>query len=170
MTEIVNRVEKSGLITVDLEKVIGKLEVHEYDLSIHLFQGLVLKEKDFRKQIKETNWADYEGQNVHIVCSVDAIVPIWAYMLVLSKLEAVTSLTVVGSEDDLKKKLISNKLSELDLSQFENAKIVVKGCGDEEIPLFAYGEVMRLLMPVASSIMFGEPCSTVPLFKKRIPK
>lgn len=167
MSEIINRVEKSGLISIDLEEILGDIEVVEYDLSQNLFQGLVLREKDFRKEIKEYDWTVFTKKNVCVTCSADAIVPLWAYMLVVKMLQPLAANVIVGSSDELKGKLIDAVFRTVDLSQYNESKVVIKGCSNKNIPIYAYGEVMRLLMPIASSIMFGEPCSTVPLHKKK---
>jgi len=164
--EIVNRVAKSPLVTLNLEEYYQEGERVVYDIKVNLFQEMILKEKDFRAFVKDCDWSQYHGKYVAITCSVDAIVPTWAYMLLVSKLEPHAKKVIFGTLETLEAILYQESLSKLDLEEFRDAKIVVKGCGDLPVPVFAYTEITRLLRPYASTIMFGEPCSTVPLYKK----
>ncbi len=164
--EIVNKVAQSGLVTIDLQDFYQKGERVVYDLSANLYQGLVLKEKDFRSFIKEHDWSVYRDKYVSIVCTADAIVPFWAYMLLITKIQPYARKVVVGSVEALEQLLYSDAFSRIRPEDFRDAKVVVKGCGDLPVPLFAYGEIVRLLLPFASSIMYGEPCSTVPVYKR----
>jgi len=164
--EIVNRVENSGLISFDLEDYYDKGERILYDIKNNLFQGLMLKEKDFREFIKNHDWSSYKGKNIGIICSEDAIVPTWAYMLLASRMEPYANLVIVGDLEALEQALFQQALSKIELEKFKDAKVVVKGCGNYPVPVFAYVEITRLLRPVVSSIMYGEPCSTVPVYKK----
>ena len=166
MEEIVNRVAKSPIITLDLADYYPKEENVLYDLKDNLFQGMILREKDFRTFIKEHDWSAYEGKNVALFCSVDAIVPVWAYMLLTLKLEPYANMVIHGDEDELNRVLFRKALQQIDIEYFAGKPVVVKGCGDLPIPAAAYVEVSRLLRPVAKSIMYGEPCSTVPLYKQ----
>lgn len=163
--QIINRVANSPLKTFDLEDYyhVGVRQV--LDIAPWLFNGIILKEKDFREFVKNHSWEDYEGMNVAILCSVDAIIPNWAYMLVAINLEPHANMLVYGDLSDLENALFMQALAKVNLEDFQDAKIVVKGCGNHPVPEFAYVEITRLLRPVASSIMFGEPCSTVPLYK-----
>ncbi len=163
---IVNRVAQSALVTFDLEDYYPKGERVTYDLKDNLFQGIILRERDFRAFVKQHNWAQYQGKYVVLTCSADAIVPTWAYMLLATKLEPYARRVVFGSPDTLEAVLFQEALQRVDITQFQDAKVVVKGCGNRAISPFAYTEITRLLRPVAASIMYGEPCSTVPLYKK----
>lgn len=166
MSEIVNRVQESGLIPMDLADFKPKVEIVEIDIANQLWQGLILKEKDFRSWIKENDWKSYEGKAVFIHCSADAIVPTWAYMLVASQLVAVSPAFIVGSKIDLEKELIKTEIAKINLAEFNDGRIIIKGCSDIASPEFAMSELLKHLQPVAKSIMYGEPCSTVPIFKK----
>jgi hypothetical protein len=168
MTEIINRVASSGLISLDLEDYFHDGERVVYDIKDNLFMGLVLKEKDFREFIKGHDWRQYEGKNVAVTCSEDAIVPTWAYMLLAIQLEPHANMVVFGSIEDLNSKLYDDAIQRIDFEQFRGAKVVVKGCSKVEVPTSAYVEITRCLRPIAQSIMFGEPCSTVPLYKKKV--
>jgi len=164
--KIVNRVATSGLITIDLEDYYDKRERVLYDIKENLFQGLILREKDFREFIKNHDWSIYKNKNVGIICSVDAIVPTWAYMLLVSKIEPYAHAVVFGDISDLEQYLFQEAFKKMDLTIYKDAKVVIKGCGNFPVPPFAYAEITRLLRPLASSIMYGEPCSTVPVYKK----
>ena len=162
---------KSALITFDLEEYYDKGDRVVYDIAENLFQGLILREKDFREFVKEKDWAEYTGKNVAIICSVDAIVPTWAYMLLTTKMEPYANLIVYGGLDVLEYALYQRALAKVDVEAFLDKPVVIKGCGDLPVPDSAYVEITRLIRPVAKSIMYGEPCSTVPLYKKpRAPK
>ncbi len=162
---IINRVEKSGLVTFNLEDYVDYKERIIYDLADNLFQGLILKEKDFRTFIKENDWAQYERKNVAIICSADAIVPSWAFMLLASKMLPYANAIVFGSMADLEKQLIKAALNNIDFTQYQNAKIIIKGCANLPESEYALVELTKKLLPFAASIMFGEPCSTVPIYK-----
>lgn len=164
--EIINRVANSGLISFDLETLYVQGERLSYDLKDDLFQGLILREKDFRASVKEKDWSIYQNTFVNIYCSVDAIIPTWAYMLLISKISPFASAVIIGSSEDLEKYLFQNALNELDPESYKDARLVVKGCSKFPVPSFAYGELVRRLLPYATSIMYGEPCSTVPVYKK----
>lgn len=167
MEEIVNRVQKSGLRTIDLEDMYVRGERLELDIADQLFQGLILKEKDFRDFVKNHDWEQYQDKYVAIYCSADAIVPTWAFMLIASKLSGVAAYFVHGTLEDLEKELMSRSIRELVPQDFEGAKLVIKGCGHLPIPESAYTALMHKLTPYVSSIMYGEPCSTVPVYKAR---
>nr|WKN40104.1 DUF2480 family protein [Tunicatimonas sp. TK19036] len=165
-TEIINRVANSPLITFDLEDYYPEGDRVVYDIKDNLFQEMILREKDFRTFVKEHDWSQYQDQYVALTCSVDAIVPTWAYMLLATKLEPYARRVVFGSLETLEAVLFQEVLSKIDPADFQDAKVVVKGCGNKPVPPFAYVEITRLLRPYATSIMYGEPCSTVPLYKK----
>lgn len=164
---IVNKVAESGLISFDLENYYPKENRKVFDLKDHLFMGLILKEKDFRAALLQIDWNTYKDAYVAITCSADAIIPMWAYMLVASYLEPVAKMVVFGSEEDLINQVLLKNIDNIDNTEYTDQRIVVKGCGDLAIPEAAYVAITKKLRPVAKSIMYGEPCSTVPIFKKR---
>ncbi len=163
---ILNKVANSPLITLDLETYYHPGERVAYDLKTNLFQGLILREKDFRDFLKEHDWSIYHGKNVALTCSTDAIVPTWAYMLLAIQLNPVANLVVFGDMQALELALFKHALARINPEDFRDKKVVIKGCGNLAIPASAYVEITRLLQPVVASLMFGEPCSTVPLYKK----
>ena len=164
--EIVNRVLNSGLVTLDLEDHYHSGERVIYDLKDNLFMGLILKEKDFRDFLKTHDWSQYAGKNVAITCSEDAIVSTWAYMLLTLQLQPYANTIVFGSLSDLEEKLYFDAIARINLDNYRDARVVIKGCGKIPIPTAAYVEITRVLKPVVQSLLFGEPCSTVPLFKR----
>ncbi len=163
---IVNKVAESGLITLDLEAFYPKEETAVFDLKEHLFMGLILKEKDYREALKNLDWSFYQNKNVCITCTADAVIPVWAYMLTATYLEPVAKDVIFGNEDFLHRALFLKNLSKIDTTEFADKRVVIKGCGDKNITETAYVEITKLLRPVAKSIMYGEPCSTVPIYKK----
>lgn len=165
-TEIINRVAKSGLITLDLEDYYHAGERVVYDLKDNLYMGLILKEKDFREFLKSHDWSQYAGKNVAVTCTEDAIVPTWAYMLLTLHLQPYAHMVVFGSLQDLEEKLYFDAIAQINLDAYRDARVVVKGCSKVPVPIAAYVELTRVLKPVVQSLLFGEPCSTVPLFKK----
>ena len=167
MSEIVNRVKESGLISIDLADYKPTQDIVGVDIADQLWERLVLKEKDFRAWIKEHDWSQYAGKAVYVHCSEDAIVPTWAYMLVGSNLEANNASYVVGSRRFLEKKLILANIQNEDTAAYVDGRIIIKGCADISAPEYAMTELVRHLQPVAKSIMYGEPCSTVPVFKRK---
>ncbi len=167
MEEIVNKVANSGLTLLNLEEIKPKEERIEIDLSPWLWQGLVVKEKEFRETLKNIDWNVYQDKWVTIYCRADAIIPIWAYMLVASYLEGKSKKTYFGPLEKIEEKILQDFIMSLNPEEFEGARIVIKGCSKESIPTNAYIELMNKLQPVVKSIFFGEPCSTVPVFKKK---
>lgn len=166
--EIVNKVAESGLITIDLENYLPqKGSIGVFDLKDFLFMGMILKEKDFREALKRQDWEKFRDKNVAIVCTADAIIPVWAYMLVTTYLQPVAKEIIVGDEKEIYKAVFLKNISSIHESEFADKRIVLKGCGETPIDDFAYAEATRKLLPVAKSIMYGEPCSTVPVFKKK---
>lgn len=163
---IINRVANSPLITLDLEELYDHGERILYDIKNNLFQEMILKEKDFRGFLKTHDWSTYEGKNVAIHCSVDAIVPTWAYMLLASKIEPFAKNIVFGDLADLEAALFQKALQNIDPKEYKDSKVVVKGCSKYDVPISAYVEITRMLTPYAASVMYGEPCSTVPIYKK----
>jgi hypothetical protein len=165
MSEIVNKVAESGLITLDLEIFYPKEDILSFDLKEHLFMGLILKEKDFRASLQSLDWSAYQGKAVALFCSADAIIPLWAYMLVTSYLNPIAKRVLSGTPEEAKKQLFIENIRALDPAQFSSSRVVVKGCGDIEISEYAFVEITSLLQPVVKSLMYGEPCSTVPVYK-----
>ncbi|HQV60762.1 MAG: DUF2480 family protein [Chitinophagaceae bacterium] len=163
----INKVAESGLITLDLEKWYPRGEAAVFDMKDYLFMGMILKEKDFREALKQMDWSVYEGKNVAVTCSADAVIPVWAYMLVAAYLQPVAKEIVMGDEKELHKALFLKNLSSINLEEYTDKRIVIKGCGETPIADYVYMEITKLLRPVVKSIMYGEPCSTVPVYKKK---
>lgn len=166
MSDIVNRVSSSSIISLNLEEIYPQEARVIFDLKPFLWQELILKEQDFRKALKEADWEIYRNKWVAIHCSADAIVPTWAFMLVCTYLHPVAKGYAIGDLDTLEILISETAILTFDLDSFRDRPVVIKGCSKFPIPLFAYGRLISLLQPVAKSLMFGEPCSTVPLFKK----
>lgn len=165
---IENKVAKSGLITIDLEKFLPyEKDIMEFDLKDFLFRGLLLKEKDFRASVKNFDWQQFEGKNVAIFCSSNAIIPMWACMLVATALNKIANFYVFGSKEELITAYLHYTIQkEIDIENLRNKRVIIKGCGKRQVPASAYTEATRLIQPVVKSLMFGEACSTVPIFKK----
>jgi hypothetical protein len=164
---IVNKVAQSGLVTLDPAQFYAPGERVVYDITDNLFHGLMLREKDFREFVKTHDWAQYEGKNVAVTCTADAIVPAWAYMLLANRLAPYAREVVFGDAEVLETVLFVKEISRLDVEQYRDQRLVIKGCGDTPIPVSAYVELTKKLTPVAKSLMFGEPCSTVPIYKRK---
>jgi hypothetical protein len=165
--EIVNRVAGSKLVTIDLEDFYPAGERVLIDLKDWLYEGLVLREKDFRASVKEHDWSVYEGKYAAIHCSTDAIIPSWAYLLVSISLAPYANKVVVGSLELLESQLFESIIESLPLEPYENRPVIIKGCSEKNIPETAYASLVSRLFPVVSSLMYGEACSSVPLFKKK---
>jgi len=163
---IVNKVANSGLITLDLQDFLPG-EIVVFDLKDYLFMGMILKEKDYREALKNLDWNLYSQKNVAIVCTADAVIPLWAYMLLVTYLQPVAGEVFVGNEEEMKKHLFLKNINSIDTDNYSDQRVVVKGCGDAAIESYAYAEITKLLLPVAKTIMYGEPCSTVPVYKKK---
>jgi hypothetical protein len=163
----VNKVAASGIITLNLEEYFHQGERIVYDIKDNLFHGLMLREKDFREFIKTHDWSVYTGKNIAVQCSADAIVPTWAYMLLANKMKPYANEVVFGSLETLETTLFVRALSKIDINSYANERVVIKGCADIEVPVAAYVEITNLLTPVVKSIMYGEPCSTVPIYKRK---
>jgi len=166
MSEIANRVSQSAILSINLEELYPKEERIIFDLKPFLFQEFVLREKEFRADLKGLDWSQYAGKWVSINCSSDAIVPNWAFMLVATYLTPICRGYVIGDLKELEVYISEMVLSKIDLDSFSDRPVVIKGCSDFPVPLFAYGRLVSLIQSRAKSIMYGEPCSTVPLFKK----
>ncbi|MEL7250060.1 MAG: DUF2480 family protein [Bacteroidota bacterium] len=163
---LINRVANSGLITIKLEEFFPQQKVAHFDLKDFLFMEMILKEKDFRASLKEHDWEQYQDQILLVYCSTDAIIPIWAYMLVAASATPFAKDIYQGTAEDYYRTFFLRKLDELDVEQYRDQRLVIKGCSDHPVPPAAYLEVTRKLQPLAKSIMYGEPCSTVPVYKK----
>lgn len=164
--QIVNKVSQSSLITIDLEEFYTPGKRIVFDIKGFLFQELILREKDFREALKNHDWKIYADTYVSLICSADAIVPTWAYMLIAAYLEPYAKRIIFGDLETLETILYQEVLSQLPFENYKDARIVIKGCGNLPVPKAAYVELTRLLRPLAKSIMYGEPCSTVPIFKQ----
>ena len=165
--EIINKVANSGLITLNLEDYYKEGERRFFDMKNHLFEELVLKEKDFRAFVKTYDWSQYQNQYVAIGCTADAIIPIWAYMLVCNSLAPFATKVVQGDLSQLESILFEEAIAELNVGEFEDERVIIKGCSNKPVPKHAYICLTQKLSGVAKSIMFGEACSTVPIYKKK---
>jgi hypothetical protein len=163
----VNKVAESGLITLDPAEFYPTEAIRIFDLKDHLFMGLILKEKDFRAALQHTDWSAYQDCAVGIDCSADAIIPLWAYMLVASALEPYASFIIKGNEDQVREALFLRNIATINPKDYSGQRVVVKGCGEKSIPEAIYVAITQRLRPEAKSIFFGEPCSTVPVYKKK---
>ena len=166
--QFVNKVAESGILTLNLEDYFPKEAVMVFDMKDYLFMGLILKEKDFRESLKQLDITPYQGSVVALTCSADAVIPMWAYMLVASALQPVVKEIIFGSEEEAIQALLLRNIAAIDSSGFADQRVVIKGCGELPVKEAAYIEITKLLRPQAKSIMYGEPCSTVPVFKKPI--
>lgn len=164
---LVNKVAASGLITLKLETFWPNVELAELDIKDYLFKELLLKEKDFREAMKDHDWAQYEGKVLLVYCSTDAIIPMWAYMLIAAHAAPHARDVFQGQPEDYYRTYFTQRLNAMDLEQYQDQRVILKGCTDgKAIPPQAYLELTKRLRPIAKSIMFGEPCSTVPIFKR----
>lgn len=167
MDEIINKVEKSGLITLDLEDFYPKEPRMLFDLKDYLYEGLVLREKEFRENLSKLDWKMYENAYVAVTCTSDAIVPSWSYLLIANYLTGVAKLISFGTLEDLERDIFTEIIDKMDVDDYNDKKIIIKGCSRKPVPQNAYLQLIQKLKPIASSLMFGEACSTVPIFKKK---
>lgn len=168
MDSIVNKVASSGLITLDLAEWLPKEdEIEELDIKQFLFRELIIKEKDFREQLAAFNWQQYAHKHVAIYCSVEAIIPQWAFMLLATYLQPVAKSIFNGDKASLMNSLLLQSIKEINVTEYADKRVVIKGCGDKDVPTSAYIFITAKLQPVVKSIMFGEPCSTVPIYKRK---
>ena len=162
---LVNKIAQSGLITLDLETLVAPVDVVGFDLKDFLFQGLVLREKAFREALKQHDWAQYLDKVLAVYCSADAIIPSWAYMLVASNALSTTREVFEGTPDSFRAQLLINSIESMHIEPYKDARVIIKGCSKDEVPTAAYVAIVKRLQPHVRSLMFGEPCSTVPVFK-----
>lgn len=171
MEEIfVNKVADSGIVTLNLEDYYPKETIEVFDMKSYLFMGLILKEKDFREALKQLNLSQFENKIVALTCTADAVIPMWAYMLAASAIQPVAADVIFGSVEEVTRLILSKNISKIVAEDFADKRVVVKGCGELPVTESAYVEITKQLRPVAKSIMYGEPCSTVPVYKKLILK
>lgn len=168
MTEtLINKVAESGIITIDLEKYFPEEDVVLFDLKDYLFMGLILKEKEFRQSLKDLDKLIFHNKHVAVFCTADAIIPMWAYMLVASSIKQVCLTVSYGGQEEVNQKLLIQNIRKIDPESYSGKRVVIKGCGEKSISEEAYLTITDILLPVAQSIMYGEPCSTVPVYKKK---
>jgi hypothetical protein len=168
MEELKNKVAASGLITIDLERFYPEPQPEVFDIKDFLFMEMLLKEKDFREAMDQHDWSQYSGKAVAVFCSNDAIIPLWAHMLIASKLTPIAQQIISGDIDfAFREVFLQNIRMGLGEEEFVDKRVIIKGCGDKPIPDYAYMEASKILLPVVKSLMYGEPCSTVPVFKKK---
>ena len=163
---IINKVAESALSEIDPANFYPHGEVAVFDMKDYLFMGLILKEKDFREALKVKDLSPYQDKYVSVICSADAIIPVWAYMLATSYLETVAKTVYFGTGAELSKVLLTKRIEAIDAAEYADKRVVIKGCGDTPIPEEAYVAITNHLRPVVKSLMYGEPCSTVPIYKK----
>ncbi|WP_417870851.1 DUF2480 family protein [Winogradskyella sp.] len=165
--EIINRVSNSKLKVIDLEDYYPNGQRILFDIKDWLLEGLVLREKEFRAHVAEHDWSQYNNCYVALHCSTDAIVPDWAYMLISLELQNYSKLTVIGTLEDLESLIYSSIIAELNLCVYQDMPVIIKGCSNKPVPANALVLLSQKLKPIAKSIMFGEACSSVPLFKRK---
>lgn len=163
---LINRVANSSLVNLNLENYFPTEELVSFDLKPHLFKELILKEKDFREALKQIDWSTYQDKVLLVYCSSDAIIPVWAYMLVSAHAAPFAITVYQGDQSAYLRDHYRSVLSTMDFAQYEGKRIVIKGCSNKPVPPAAYVELTRKLKPYAQSVMYGEPCSTVPIFKR----
>lgn len=164
---LINKVAQSGLITLDLEDLFPKEEILEFNMKDFLFRGLILKEKEFREALKQHDWSLYANKITAVFCSTDAILPQWAFMLVASYLSAQTDKIYFGSKENVEYNLFLQNIKNTDENKYKDERVIIKGCGTKTVTGEAYREITKTLQPVVKSLMFGEACSTVPIYKKK---
>lgn len=171
MDVIVNKVAESGIVTIDLVNYLPDSDkVTAFDIKPFLFREMILKEKDFRESMKAHEWEQHKDKHIAIHCSADAIVPVWAYMLIASYLQPFAASVYFGTVTELYNKLTAENIGAMDNTEYTDKRVVLKGCGDKEVPAIAYVLATEKLRPVVKSLMYGEPCSTVPIYKQPLKK
>ncbi len=166
--EIVNKVAESGIVTLDLSEYLpDEQEIAAFDLKPFLFREMILREKDYRAALLLFDWQQFSGKHVAVFCSADAIIPVWAYMLAASYLQPVAKSVFYGNVQEMEKQLWEKKLSGIHPEEYQDKRVVIKGCGEKPVPETAYIYITFALRPFVKSLMYGEPCSTVPVYKKK---
>ena len=165
--EIINRVANSKLITVDLEDYYPKGNRILFDIKDWLLEGLVLREKDFREQVSLHDWSQYQDKYIALTCSTDAIIPAWAFMLISIQLQPFAKKIIIGDLESLETSIYQDIINDLDVSDFQDKPLIIKGCSKKPVPQNAYIMLSNKLKPIAKSIMYGEACSSVPLYKNK---
>jgi hypothetical protein len=167
METLRNKVAESGIITLNLEDYFPEEHICSFDIKDFLFMEMLLKEKEYRAALDNHDWNQYANKHVAVFCSTDAIIPMWAYMLIATRLSTVAKSVLEGTKEELFKELFLNNINAIDATAFEDKRVVIKGCGEKEIPAYAYTAITNKLIPKVKSLMYGEPCSTVPVYKKK---
>ena len=162
-----NKVAESGIVTIDLAGLLPSNQIIVFDIKPYLFMELILKEKEFRAALLTTDWTIYKDKVVGIICSADAIIPMWANMLIVSSLNPVAKWVYFGDENKVREQQLLENINTLNINEYNDQRVVIKGCGDTPIGESAYIAITQRLRPVVKSIMYGEPCSTVPVYKKK---
>ena len=162
-----NKVAESGIVTIDLASLLPSNEIIVFDIKPYLFMELILKEKEFRAALLTTDWTIYQDKMVGIICSADAIIPMWANMLIVSALNPFAKAVYFGNENKVREQQLLENINTLNINEYNDQRVVIKGCGDTPIGESAYIAITQKLRPVVKSIMYGEPCSTVPVYKKK---
>ena len=163
----VNKVSESGILSLNLEDFYPKQDIALFDMKDYLFMGLILKEKDFRESLKILDLSIYQNKVVAVTCSADAVIPMWAYMLAASYLQPVATEVAFATVEELKNTLLLKNIEQIAIAEFANQRVVIKGCGELPVGEAAYLLATKILRPIVKSIMYGEPCSTVPIFKRK---
>ena len=163
----VNKVSESGILSLNLEDFYPKQDIALFDMKDYLFMGLILKEKDFRESLKNLDLSIYQNKVVAVTCSADAVIPMWAYMLAASYLQPIATEVAFATVEELKNTLLLKNIEQITLAEFVDQRVVIKGCGELPVGEAAYLLATKILRPVVKSIMYGEPCSTVPIFKRK---
>lgn len=164
---LINKVAESGIITLDLETFFSNEEIIELDIKNFLFKELILKEKEFRTTLKELNWSLYKNKTVAVFCSTDAILPQWSFMLIASYLQSNNATYYFGNIEKVEHDLLLQNIKNIDEAKYENERVIIKGCGTKTVTEEAYLEITKKLQPAVKSLMFGEACSTVPVYKRK---
>jgi hypothetical protein len=164
---LINKVAESGLVSIDLSSFLPTNDIVVFDIKPYLFMELILKEKDFRASLSETDWSQYQNKVVGIYCSTDAIIPMWANMLVASNLVNIANAVFFGDENKVREQVLLEGINSINALEYNDQRVVIKGCGETPIGESAYIAITRKLKPVVKSIMYGEPCSTVPVYKRK---
>ena len=166
MSEIVNKVKLSKLETIDLEKMVAGIEISELDLKEYLFHGLILKENEFREKLDQHNWSQYEGQYLSVYCSTDAIIPKWAYMLVVRYADPFTEGVLFGRKSDTINSVFKKRIDDADWEKYRDKFVLLKGCSKIDVPAEIYMHATSKLLKIVKKLMYGEACSNVPVFRK----